>query len=151
MDEIFSWNQEMDRYVDNFVDELKRYGIGAMKYLPGNVSVWLPGGQEIDFIYTKAYDRGMVMTRFRCPSSRNKFGEQVLDFPQLLPVTMVLCNMSRDYLKGLADDYILRMAVFKEKMIDKARECLEESGAVALMVKYNMTPEELDFIDSFTL
>jgi hypothetical protein len=52
---------------------------------------------------------------------------------------------------GIADDYILRMAVFKEMMVNKARECLNESGDVALKVKYNMNPEELDFIDSFKL
>jgi hypothetical protein len=53
----FSWNQATDRYMDEIIEELGRYGIGARKH-PDNLSVWLPGGEEIIFIRMKAYDLG---------------------------------------------------------------------------------------------
>jgi len=152
MDEgIFSWDHENGMYVDVIIKELESYGICTKKHDSGNVLVWLPGGEEIEFIHMKAYGAGNVTPRFTYPNGRTKFGEQVMDFPQLLPVTMVLCKLFSYCGFGMADDYILRMAVFKETMVDKARKCLNESGDVALKVKYNMTPEELDFIDSFKL
>jgi len=150
-DGMFPWDQENGMYVDVIIKELESYCIGTKKHDSGNVLVWLPGGEEIEFIQMKAYGAGNVTPRFTYPEKRIKFGEQVMDFPQLLPVTMVLCKLFSYCGFGIADDYILRMAVFKEKMAAEARECLDESGDVALKVKYNMTPEELDFIDSFKL